>query len=70
VHVLSERTFFRIRDKLLYPVVHGAWLEEKRRTEDELQADEDVCLIGDGRGDSAGYSAKYSTYTLMHSSPN
>jgi len=70
LQVPSQRTFFRIQENFLYPAVHRAWLTEKDRTQEELQTDKDVCLIGDARCDSPGYSAKYSTYILMHSPSN
>lgn len=70
LQVPSQRRFFRIQENFLYPAVHRAWLTEKDRTQEELQTEKDVCLIGDARCDSPGYSAKYSTDTLMHSPSN
>jgi len=48
----SHSTFYNIQNKFLFPLVDKAWIEEPG-------------LIGDGRCDSPGHSAKYCTYTMM-----
>ena len=61
----SHTTFYDIQNKYLFPVVNKAWTEVKREV---LQATRDggpVNLVGDGRSDSPGHSAKYGTYTMM-----
>ncbi len=65
LRVPDPSTFFRIQSEFLYPTVNKFWLEEKQKVTDELKEEESVTLIGDARCDSPGYSAKYSTYTMM-----
>lgn len=65
LRVPSPATYFRIQEAFLYPTVNKFWLEEKERVTEKLKEEEGVTLIGDARCDSPGYSAKYSTYTLM-----
>ncbi len=68
--VPDPTTFFRLQKQFLYPVVHEAWLDEKKKVKEELLEKTDLCIIGDARCDSPGYSAKYSTYTIMDSLTN
>ena len=48
------------------PVVFSVWNAQKSALIRELiEKTTDICLAGDGRCDSPGYSVKYMTYTLM-----
>ena len=60
---LSESTYYRIQDVYLVPTTNETWqthqiclLEKFKNT---------LCLLGDGRCDSPGYTAKYGTYTHL-----
>ena len=57
--------FYRLRKNYVVPVIHDTWQEDHRNVVAELIKDGKVVLIGDGRCDSPGHSAKYGTYTLM-----
>ena len=60
----SERTFYSIQDKYLFPVINEFWHQEQNSVFSEL-ADKDLWLSGDGRCDSPGHNAKYGTYTMI-----
>jgi len=60
----SERTFYSIQDKYLFPVINEFWHQEQNSVFSEL-ADKDLWLSGDGRCDSPGHNAKYDTYTMI-----
>ena len=61
----SHTTYYNIQNKSLFPVVNKAWKEERTSVLDAIKRDGPVNLIGDGRCDSLGQSAKYCTYTMM-----
>ena len=61
---LSERTFYSIQDKYLFPVINEFWHQEQNSVFSEL-GDKDLWLSGDGRCDSPGHNAKYGTYTMI-----
>ena len=60
----SERTFYSIQDKYLFPVINEFWHQEQNSVFSKL-ADKDLWLSGDGRCDSPGHNAKYGTYTMI-----
>ena len=60
----SERTFYNIQDKYLFPVINEFWHQEQNSVFSEL-GDKDLWLSGDGRCDSPGHNAKYGTYTMI-----
>lgn len=64
----SDSTFYRIQRDFIAPVIRKMWRKERKNVMDMLRNKELVVLIGDGRCDSPGHSAKYCTYTLMESS--
>lgn len=44
------------------------WAEEQKQTIEAIKkSGKKITLIGDGRNDSPGHSAKYGTYTMMES---
>ena len=60
----SERTFYSIQDKYLFPVINEFWHQEQNSVFSEL-GNKDLWLSGDGRCDSPGHNAKYGTYTMI-----
>ena len=66
LQVPKPGTFFKHQQNLLFPVIAGTWKKTKQEIITEMSSrEEDITLIGDGRCDSPGYSAKYGTYTVM-----
>ena len=65
LQVPSPSSFFRIQRNYLFSVIHKQWAREKEAFQKDLHLAKELTLIGDGRCDSPGYSAKYGTYTLM-----
>ena len=61
---LSESEFYRIQDACLFPIIQKAY-DRHIDTVNAWLGDAPLLLIGDGRCDSPGHSAKYGTYTLM-----
>ena len=61
----SHSTFNNIQNKFLFPLVDKAWTEERSSVLEAIKREGPVNLIGDGRCDSPGHSAKYCTYTMM-----
>ena len=64
--VFCERYFYRLQKEYLYPVVHTNYVRQQEAVIEYLRGYQ-LHLSGDGHCDSAGYSAKYDTYTLMDS---
>lgn len=60
----SERTFYNIQDKYLFPVINEFWHQEQNSVFSEL-GEKDLWLSGDGRCDSPGHNAKYGTSTMI-----
>ena len=60
----SERTFYSIQDKYLFPVINEFWHQEQNSVFSAL-GDKDLWLSGDGRCDSPGHNAKYDTNTMI-----
>ena len=61
----GESDYLQYQNKHLLPVINERWQQEKASVLTDLLDRESVTLLGDGRCDSPGYSAKYGTYTLM-----
>ena len=61
----GESDYLNYQNKHLFPVINECWQQEKASVLADLLDRESVTLIGDGRCDSPGYSAKYGTYTMM-----
>ena len=60
----SEKTFYNIQDKYLFPVFHEFWEQEQESVFAKIN-DKDLWLSGDGRCDSPCHNAKYNTYTMV-----
>ena len=65
----SEKTFYNIQDRYLFPVINEFWLKEQNSLFSELSG-RDLWLSGDGRCDSPGHNAKYGTYTMIDQETN
>ena len=63
--VPSQSTFTRCLRLFYVPVILDAWKGMKERILDVLSPYEDLCLLGDGRNDSPGFSARYCVYVIM-----
>ena len=63
--VPSQSTFTRCQRLFYVPVILDAWKGMKERILDVLSPYEDLCLLGDGRNDSPGFSARYCVYVIM-----
>ena len=66
LNFFSHSTFYNIQNKFLFPLVDKAWTEERSSVLEAIKREGPVNLIGDGRCDSPGHSAKYCTYTMMN----
>ena len=66
--LFTERTFYRIQEARLFPIVNSFYKETHIVITEILQDEGALNLSGDGRCDSPGYCAKYCTYSLMDNS--
>ena len=64
IRFIAEKTYFRYQKDYLFGVVNEAWLTWRGKQISHLQGKE-CCLVGNGRCDSPGHSAKYCTYTFQ-----
>ena len=62
--IMCESHFYSIQDSYLFPVIHSVYSEQKEAFIAAL-GDNPLTLVGDGRCDSPGFSAKYGTYSIM-----
>ena len=62
---LSKSDYHKWQKKHLFPVINDLWQQEKAAVLTDLINSNSVTLLGDGRCDSPGFSAKYRTYTMM-----
>jgi len=65
--LFSEKTFYSIQDRYLFPAVNDLWEKMQEDIINDIKAKPLLKLNGDGRCDSPGHNAKYGTYTLMDS---
>ena len=64
--ILSESQFYNIQKTYLQPTVNEFWIMHQTAILSVLSDSPDALrLCGDARSDSPGFSAKYSSYTLM-----
>ncbi len=59
LNVLSQSTFTRCQRLFCVPVILDTWKEMKEKICNVLNPYEGICLLGDGRNDSPGFSARY-----------
>ena len=69
VDIVAAVTFagIPVAKQYIAPVIRNAWNQDHIKTINDITQRGKVTLIGDGRCDSPGHSAKYGTYTLMDS---
>ena len=70
IQVMGERCFYKIQKKYIFPAINSVY--EKRRDEivKRHKSKEKLNMVGDGRLDSPGHSAKYGAYTMMNGDTN
>ena len=64
VPFLDRSAFYRIQNTYLNPVINEYWIMHQTAILSVLST-EDLKICGDARSDSPGFSAKYTSYTLM-----
>ena len=62
--IYSEPTYYYHQRHLLIPAIVSFWCSYQAKVISSVQGKE-VKLVGDGRHDSRGHSAKYGTYTIF-----
>ena len=62
---LGKTRYNQIQKEILCPIIHKNYTTKQEAIIARLVASDGVDLIGDGRCDSPGHSAKYGTYTFM-----
>jgi len=62
---LSESEFYRIQNTYLNPTINNYWLMHQTAILSVLSTCDRLRVCGDARSDSPGYSAKYTSYTVM-----
>ena len=70
VSFLSEKAFYTIQKDLIFPAINNVYQRKAREILERAKNQGPVSLIGDGRCDSPGFSAKFGTYTLMNETDN
>ncbi|XP_057317565.1 uncharacterized protein LOC130662674 [Hydractinia symbiolongicarpus] len=70
VNFISRSQFHELQRRFLFPAINSIFTHYQEATLVRLVALEGVDLIGDGRCDSPGFSAKYGTYSLMDAMTN
>ena len=63
--ILSQSEFYRIQNTYLNPTINDYWTMHQTAILSVLSDTQKLKLCGDARSDSPGYSAKYTSYTLM-----
>lgn len=63
--ILSRSEYFKIQKIYLIPVINDYWTMHQTAILSVLSSEPDLRVCGDARSDSPGYSAKYSSYTIM-----
>ena len=58
-------TFTRVQRYFSVPAILALWKEMKEKVCAVLNPYKELCLIGDGRNDSPGFSARFCVYVLM-----
>ena len=66
VKMFSKSTFFTIQNRLLFPAINNVYQSKRHEILERTKKSKNICLVGDGRCDSPGFSAMYGTYTLMN----
>ena len=69
IQYFSQTLFYQYQSLYIAPTVNDFWEQQKKELWDE-RAGQDIILSGDGRNDSPGHSAQYSTYSLASMNDN
>lgn len=64
---ISHVSFNSIQKRFLFPSIHRVFTTNRTLLLDMIRSNNNLDLLGDGRCDSPGFSAKYGTYTIMDS---
>ena len=62
---ISDMLFYHLRHDVVFPVVVKKWKQQRKQMLQLLKQQEKLVLVGDGRCNSPGHSAKYCMYTFM-----
>ena len=62
--ILSESHFYHLQSEYVFPVINTEYNIHSEAVLSDLQ-DSPISVVGDGRFDSPGFSAKYCTYSIM-----
>ena len=68
ISFISHTLYLSIQKKLLFPSIHHVYTTHRQILLDIAREKNNIDILGDGRCDSPGYSAKYGTYTIMNGS--
>ncbi|XP_063969971.1 uncharacterized protein LOC129284132 [Lytechinus pictus] len=69
IQYISQKTHNETQSNILQPVIN-TYYEQEIEEQQQHARGEPVTVIGDGRCDSPGYSAKFCTYTMMNMKTN
>ncbi len=61
----SQSTFTRCQRIFYAPTILNTWKAMKEKLSSVLNPYEDLCLLGDGRNDCPGFSARYCVYVMI-----
>ncbi|XP_056596027.1 uncharacterized protein si:ch211-236l14.1 isoform X2 [Triplophysa dalaica] len=70
LQVFHYYTFRRHCRNFLEPAIVHRWRSEQQNNFQKLRQEERIALSGDMRADSPGHSAKYGSYSVMHTESN
>ena len=62
---ITRKTFFRHQKAFLQPAISYIWKEEQEAIINHLTVTKEALVLGDGRADSPGHSAKYGSYSVI-----
>ncbi|KAK7877301.1 hypothetical protein WMY93_031993 [Mugilogobius chulae] len=65
IGMIDPTTFHKIQDGFCVDNIASFWKSDTEGIINDLKSKEPVVLLGDGRMDSPGHCAEYSTYTMM-----
>ena len=61
VKMFQHNTFYRIQKSQLFPAINNIYQRKMRAIFERTKEENSVCLVGDGRCDSPGFSAAFGT---------
>ncbi|XP_044125398.1 uncharacterized protein LOC122920189 [Bufo gargarizans] len=61
---IDKSTYYKTQSMYLFPTINHHWKEEQKAVIQSVQ-ERPLCLAGDQQLDNPGFSAKYSTYSLI-----